>query len=75
MTNMQTDQGWNEDFFQLIGLGSIAKRKFEQVGGISRQNGTVLNAGEPVGTGLSEQAATDLGLAAGTPVGSAVIDA
>lgn len=72
---MPTDRGWNEEFFQIIGLGSIAKRNFDQVGGITRQNGIVLNAGEPVGNGLSEQAASDLGLAAGTPVGSAVIDA
>jgi ribulose kinase len=34
-----------------------------------------LTAGQPVGNGLTKQAAEDLGLVEGTPVGSAVIDA
>lgn len=35
----------------------------------------ILTAGQPVGNGLSEKAAKELGLVEGTPVGSAVIDA
>lgn len=35
----------------------------------------VLTAGLPVGRGLSEKAAEELGLVVGTPVGSGVIDA
>lgn len=48
---------------------------FDQLGGIPGKNGLVLTAGQPVGTGLSKQAAADLGLTEGTAVGSGVIDA
>jgi len=34
-----------------------------------------MTAGLPIGTGLNKQAADNLGLLEGTPVGSAVIDA
>lgn len=48
---------------------------FDQLGGIPGKNGLVLTAGQPVGSGLSKQAAEDLGLKEGTAVGSGVIDA
>ena len=48
---------------------------FKQLGGSPGKNGTVLTAGQPVGNGLSAQAAEELGLCEGTAVGSAVIDA
>lgn len=35
----------------------------------------MLTAGQPVGSGLTREAAEELGLVEGTPVGSAVIDA
>lgn len=53
----------------------MVKDDFEQLGGIPGKNGLVLTAGQPVGTGLSKQAAEDLGLKEGTAVGSGVIDA
>lgn len=48
---------------------------FKQVGGIPGTSGLILTAGQPVGKGLSTQAASELGLLEGTAVGSAVIDA
>jgi len=50
-----------------------------RIGGWSHQDdkskGIVLTAGLPVGSGLTKEAAADLGLVEGTPVGSGVIDA
>lgn len=51
------------------------KRNFDQIGGTPGENGLILTAGQPVGQGLTAEAANDLGLREGTPVGSAVIDA
>ncbi|GMK53890.1 hypothetical protein CspeluHIS016_0104760 [Cutaneotrichosporon spelunceum] len=68
-------EGWSRRFFDKIGLEDIAARDFEQVGGIPGKNGLVLSAGQPVGKGLSKEAAAELGLVEGTAVGSAVIDA
>jgi ribulose kinase len=48
---------------------------FDQLGGIPGKNGLVLTAGQPVGNGLSKEAAEELGLVGGTAVGSGVIDA
>ena len=45
---------------------------FRQLGAA---HGQVATAGLPVGSGLSQKAAEELGLLPGTPVGSAVIDA
>jgi len=74
-------EGWHAELMEKIGLGSIAKRDFEQIGG--RPHGQVapgkptliLTAGQPIGKGLSAKAAAELGLVEGTPVGSCVIDA
>lgn len=71
----EISKGWSESFLTKIGLGSIVERDYEQLGGVPGQNGIVLTAGQPVGHGLTETAARDLGLLPGTPVGSAVIDA
>lgn len=64
--------GWQADFFEKIGLEELVKTNYKQLGAA---NGEVLTAGKPVGNGLSQQAAEELGLVEGTPVGSAVIDA
>lgn len=74
-TTEVSHDGWSARFFNKIGLESIVKRDFAQVGGIPGKNGLVLSAGQPVGQGLDAQAAADLGLKEGTAVGSAVIDA
>lgn len=67
--------GWQPDFFKQIGLESMVENNFEQLGGIPGKGGIVLTAGQPVGNGLNEQAAIELGLEVGTAVGSGLIDA
>ena len=69
-------QGWNSQFLNEIGLGSAVQNGFKQLGeDLVHRDGLVLTAGLPIGAGLNKQAANDLGLFEGTPVGSAVIDA
>ncbi|CAO1636156.1 unnamed protein product [Jaminaea pallidilutea] len=67
--------GWSPDFHQAIGLGSLVENDFEQIGGIPGRNGLIQTAGQPVGAGLTKEAAADLGLLPGTAVGSGLIDA
>ncbi|KAL1922147.1 uncharacterized protein VTP21DRAFT_10789 [Calcarisporiella thermophila] len=63
--------GWNDDFFEQIGLGELAGEGFQKLGG---RHGKIHYAGEAIG-GLSKEAAEQMGLLPGLPVGSAVIDA
>ena len=68
--------GWSPNLLRKIGLGECVENAYKQLGGAAgRQDKDVLTAGMPVGKGLSETAARELGLQVGTPVGSAVIDA
>jgi len=67
--------GWSARFFNKIGLQDMVGDDFDQLGGIPGKNGLVLTAGQPVGNGLSKEAAAELGLVEGTAVGSGVIDA
>lgn len=67
-------KGWQEDFYEKIGLGDLTKDNFKRMGGVDGVNGKYLSAGELVGT-LCEKAAHQLGLPAGLAVGSGVIDA
>ncbi|KAJ1965046.1 hypothetical protein GGI12_001028 [Dipsacomyces acuminosporus] len=68
--------GWDGQVFSAAGLDDIVATGFRQIGGcLADGTLTVLQAGEPVGRGLSAAAAADLGLAEGTPVGASVIDA
>lgn len=64
------DKGWQNDFFEQIGLSELVQTHYRQLG-----NDDVLTAGMLVGHGLTNQAARELGLLPGTPIGSAVIDA
>ncbi|KAJ5982893.1 hypothetical protein N7481_004992 [Penicillium waksmanii] len=66
--------GWQEDFLRAIGLEEICDTSFDCLGGINGKNGRHLHAGEFAGF-LCEKAAKELGLSAGTAVGSGVIDA
>ncbi|KAI9742486.1 MAG: hypothetical protein M1818_004020 [Claussenomyces sp. TS43310] len=67
-------KGWQEDFYETIGLGDLTKDNFLRMGGVNGVNGKYLSAGELVGT-LCERAASELGLPSGIAVGSGVIDA
>ncbi|KAI2471811.1 Pentulose kinase [Annulohypoxylon bovei var. microspora] len=69
-----SEKGWQEDFFNEIGLGDLAKDNFRRMGGVNGVNGKYFSAGELVGH-LSEHASKQLGLRAGIAVGSGVIDA
>lgn len=60
---------WDESFFRQAGLGDLADEGWARIGRRVRP------LGEAVGQGLTDQAAGELGLAAGTPVGVAIIDA
>ena len=60
---------WDPDYFRTVGLGELADEDFRRVGP------RVVDPGTPLGTGLTEAAATELGLAAGTPVAAGLIDA
>jgi len=70
-----SELGWQPSFFNSIGLGDLVKDNFKQLGGIPGKGGMILTAGQPVGEGLNAEAAKELGLIEGTPVGSALIDA
>lgn len=61
--------GWDADYFRKIGLGDLAAEGFGKIGTRVRP------MGEPVGAGLTEKAAAELGLKPGTPVGVSIIDA
>ncbi|HBQ18864.1 MAG TPA: ribulokinase [Myxococcales bacterium] len=59
---------WDDTFFRRVGLGDLADDDHARIGQ------TVRPMGERAG-GLTEAAAKELGLRAGTPVGVAIIDA
>ncbi|HQY59885.1 MAG: FGGY-family carbohydrate kinase [Myxococcales bacterium] len=63
-----TESGWQAPFFRDVGLGELADE------GFSRLGQRVAPMGQRVG-GLTERAARELGLRAGTPVGASIIDA
>jgi len=61
-------RGWQRDFFERVGLGDLASEGFARIGTRVRPMGE--RAGE-----LTAASARELGLAPGTPVAVAVIDA
>ena len=61
--------GWDADYFTSIGLGDLASDGFRRIGT------TIRPMGEPVGFGLTPEAAKDLGLETGVAVGVSIIDA
>lgn len=60
---------WDDSYFRQIGLGDLADDGFARIGT------EIVPAGQALGNGLTDEAAHDLGLAPGTPVGAALIDA
>jgi D-ribulokinase len=68
-TYLAHEKAWSADYFARIGLEDLAGLDDRRIGA------DVVTPGTPVGTGLSEAAAKELGLRAGTPVAAALIDA
>lgn len=63
------EQRWSGSFFERIGLQEFALENYTRIGT------EIVAPGTPLGAGLSQAAARDLGLPAGTPVGASLIDA
>jgi len=61
--------GWDDLFWQEIGLGDLVESGYATIGR------NVAFPGYPLGLGLSHLAAQELGLKEGTPVGTSLIDA
>lgn len=68
-TYMAHDHRWDESYFRAIGLEDLADDGFARIGQRIVEPGTAL------GSGLTENAAAELGLRPGTPVAAALIDA
>lgn len=68
-TYLAHEQRWDPSFFEEVGLEEFVSEDFARVGK------KVLPAGEPLGAGLTIEAAQKMGLAAGTPVSVGLIDA
>ncbi|WP_250456196.1 FGGY-family carbohydrate kinase [Caballeronia sp. ATUFL_M2_KS44] len=68
-TYLAHERRWDGTYFRSVGLGVLADEDFARIG----QN--VVEPGTPLGSGLTEDAAAQLGLRAGTPVAAGVIDA
>jgi D-ribulokinase len=68
-TYLAHEKRWDPSYFHGIGLGVLADEDFARIGQ------RVVEPGTPLGNGLTERAAMDLGLTAGTPVGAGMIDA
>ncbi|CAL1545462.1 unnamed protein product [Lymnaea stagnalis] len=65
----EDNQAWDDNFLSLIGLEDLADNGYTKIGI------KTLSPGSPCGSGLSPQAAEDLGLVPGIPVGTSLIDA
>lgn len=61
--------GWNDSFWQMIGLEELVSEGYVRIGNEMQEPGL------PVGRGLEVGAAKDLGLPVGTPVATSIIDA
>lgn len=60
---------WDPDYFRAVGLGDLADENFRRIGQ------KIVAPGTPLGQGLTEAAATELGLKPGIAVGAGLIDA
>ncbi|WP_454827203.1 FGGY-family carbohydrate kinase [Paraburkholderia xenovorans] len=68
-TYLAHERRWDESYFRSVGLGVLADEAFARIGQ------TVVDPGTPLGSGLTADAAAQLGLRTGTPVATGVIDA
>ncbi|WP_377299698.1 FGGY-family carbohydrate kinase [Rhizobium sp. SGZ-381] len=68
-TYLAHERRWDPDYFRQIGLSELADEAFSRIGQ------EIVEPGTPVGQGLTEAAAHDLGLPVGTAVSAGMIDA
>lgn len=68
-TYVAHENRWDESYFRLIGLGALADEGFSRIGT------EVVPGGTALGSGLTAEAAGELGLTPGTPVAAGLIDA
>lgn len=68
-TYLAHEQRWDETYFRAVGLGALAEERFTRIGT------EIVPGGTPMGTGLTAEAAAELGLEPGTPVAAGLIDA
>jgi D-ribulokinase len=68
-TYLAHEARWDASYFRSVGLGVLADEGFARIGQ------RVVAPGTPLGQGLTVDAAQELGLRAGTPVATGVIDA
>jgi D-ribulokinase len=63
------EKRWSAPYFQRVGLEEFVAENYARIGT------DIIAPGSLVGAGLTEQAASELGLRPGTPVGASLIDA
>ena len=68
-TYLAHERRWDPSYLEGIGLGDLAQADFVRIGT------HIVDPGTALGSGLTEQAARDLGLAPGTAVAAGMIDA
>ncbi len=68
-TYLAHERRFDASYFRAIGLEDFVDEDFRRIG---RE---VVDIATPLGTGLTEEAAAELGLVPGTPVGASLIDA
>ncbi|CNK77987.1 FGGY-family carbohydrate kinase [Yersinia mollaretii] len=68
-TYLGHEDRWDPSYFKLVGLGDLLDNNAAKIGA------TVKPMGEPLGRGLSQRAASEMGLIPGTAVSVSIIDA
>jgi D-ribulokinase len=68
-TYLAHERRWDPDYFRRIGLAELVDEGFARIGG------NVVDVASPLAAGLTAEAARDLALIPGTPVGASLIDA
>lgn len=68
-TYLAHEKRWDAAYFGAIGLGALADEAFTRIGT------DMVEPGTPLGSGLTAKAADDMGLARGTAIAAALIDA
>ncbi|XP_001947087.2 FGGY carbohydrate kinase domain-containing protein isoform X2 [Acyrthosiphon pisum] len=61
--------GWDRSYFEEIGLDDLSQNNWSAIGN------EIFEPGRPCGSGLTDNAAREMGLTVGTPVATSLIDA